>query len=58
MVVDVVVISNQTTEANKLTHCLLCLDDGDGVEERWLVERRRDTAVVCESVLERRRRHE
>jgi hypothetical protein len=47
IVVDVVVISNQTTEANKLTHCLSCLDEGDGVDERLLMERRRDTAVKC-----------
>ena len=53
MVADVVVISNQTTEANKLTHCLTCIDDGDGVEERWLVERRGDKAVKCGSGVSR-----
>ena len=47
MVVDVVVISNQTTEANKSPIQFPCLDDGDGVEDRWLVEPRRDKAVKC-----------
>ena len=42
-----VVISNQTTEANNSPVQFPCLDDGDGVEERWLVERRLDKAVKC-----------
>ena len=41
MVVDVVFISNQTNSHIQFP----CLDHGDGVEDRWLVEPRRDKAV-------------
>jgi hypothetical protein len=47
MVVDVVVISNQTPKQTISPIQFPCLNDGDGVEERWLVERRRDKAVKC-----------